>query len=673
MEKLVSLILKHKNQFWLLVAMLVAFALRIYLLSAQSLWNDEGTSVALASLSLDAITNAAARDIHPPLYYYLLHFWMPIAGNTEYAIRFLSVIAGVLTVAFTFRIAYVFFDEEIALFAAYLSAFSAFQVYYSQEARMYICVTMFAAVSVYAMTRMLKRVASSKGRNPDDISSPLAPRNSRTVRSLFWLLYIASTIALLYTQYVGAFVVVAENLAFIVWLLIAIRKLPLSAIRHTPSAIRHSLFFWIVAQAIVGLTTLPWYLAVREQIAGWPSISEAFDLPTLLWRVLNVFSVGLTLDAGTALPVALAFGILFFVGWYRKREANADWVTATLILWTLVPVAAMYIVSLSRPAYNPKFLLLSTPPFFILAARGLSKIYPGVFLQQHHGVTKRRQFRFLFFLIAIFAAVGQFPALRNYYDNPRYARDDYRAIVQFIDANARDGDGILVDAPGQIDVVKYYHRGNQPLFLLPRMRPPDPAQTIADVDDMLAKTKRLFAIYYATEQSDPQSIIETRLAQRAFKASDEWHGNVRLAIYGVAPAERSRAAPQLLNAKFGNEITLVDYQLDARDAHVGDVLTLTLNWRADQLPSTRYKVFVHLLNANNQVVAQRDGEPVSDTRITTTWRAGENIADNYGVMIEPGTPPGEYRIEIGMYRADTGERLQVDDADHLILGIVQVK
>jgi hypothetical protein len=41
-------ILKHKNQFWLLVAMVLAFALRVYARGAQSLWNDEGNSVALA-------------------------------------------------------------------------------------------------------------------------------------------------------------------------------------------------------------------------------------------------------------------------------------------------------------------------------------------------------------------------------------------------------------------------------------------------------------------------------------------------------------------------------------------------------------------------------------------------------------------------------------------------
>src|SRR5512135_1978989 len=114
---MVQSFLRHKNQFWLCVALGLGFALRAYALGAQSFWNDEGNSVALAPLSLEAIANAAAHDIHPPLYYFLLHFWIPFTGNTEYAIRFLSVVAGVLVVAVTFRFAYLFFDEEVAIVA----------------------------------------------------------------------------------------------------------------------------------------------------------------------------------------------------------------------------------------------------------------------------------------------------------------------------------------------------------------------------------------------------------------------------------------------------------------------------------------------------------------------------------------------------------------------------
>ena len=664
--------LKHKNQFWLLVALALAFALRTYALGAQSLWNDEGNSVALAPLSLEAIANAAAHDIHPPLYYFLLHFWAPLVGNTEYAVRFLSVIAGVLVVAVTFRFAYLFFDEEVAIIAAFLSAFSAFQVYYSQEARMYIWVTLWSVVSVLAMAVMFKRndpPPEQAAENQTPAASPPVPRRtSRSARSLVWVVYIVATIAALYTQYFAAAIVVAENAAFALWLLLAWRD--------KRANLKHSVVFWLAAQAIVALAIAPWYLSVRDQLAAWPAISDSVDLPTLLWRVLNVFSVGTTLDAATALPIAAAFGVLLIASIRWARDAQTDFAAGALGLWLLAPVGVMFAISLSRPAYNPKFLLLATPAFFILAARGMARIYPGLFLRQRYAAGKRSSLRWFYFLVGVLVAVGFVPSLRNYYFNPAYARDDYRSIVQFVDSVARPGDGILVDALGQIDVVRYYRRGDQQLFLLPRMRPPDPVMTRADVDDMLGKAQRLFAIYYATEQSDPQGIVETRLAQKAFKARDEWHGNVRLAVYGIAPPTRAAMPP--LNAKVGGEITLAGFQLDQRNARAGDVLTLTLDWQADQPPAARYKVFVHLLNASGQVVAQRDGEPVADTRITTTWKPGESIEDNYGIFIDAGMPPGTYQIEVGMYRADDGSRLPITSSsgqslgDHLIVGTVQI-
>jgi hypothetical protein len=525
---------------------------------------------------------------------------------------------------------------------------------------MYVWVTLFAAISVYAMMQWV----NLKTQN----SNPKPVFGIWDLGFGIWLIYIPATIAMLYTQYIGAFVVVVENLAFAVWLIFAIRDQQSSVLRP-PSSVKHSLAFWLAAQIIIGLMFLPWYLSAGGQLASWPSISEPIDLPTLVWRGLNVFSVGTTLEPGGAILISIAFAIVFFIGWRRARAVNTNWVIVTLILWTLVPVAMMYIVSLSRPAYNPKFLLLATPPFFILVARGLSTIYPGVFLYQRRS-NWRNPFRYLNLALAILVSAGPLTSLDNYYHNPKYARDDYRAVVQFIDANARAGDGILVDAPAQIDVVRYYWRGNQQLFLLPRMRPPEPNATRADVDAMLGKVTRLFAIFYATEQSDPQAIIDNRLAERAFKARDEWRGNVRLAIYGIAP--NARGTPQSLNVQVGDEIVLQDYQLDQREARAGDVLTLTLNWRAERTPSMRTKVFVHLVDANGKLVAQRDGEPMSDLRITTTWRAGEIIVDNYGVFIEPGTPPGEYKIVIGMYRVDNGARLRIGAGDQLIVGKLQV-
>jgi hypothetical protein len=64
-----------------------------------------------------------------------------------------------------------------------------------------------------------------------------------------------------------------------------------------------------------------------------------------------------------------------------------------------------------------------------------------------------------------------------------------------------------------------------------------------------------------------------------------------------------------------------------------------------------------VLDEGNQIVGQRDAEPGGGVRLTTLWQPGEVVADNYGVPIHPATPPGQYRVEVGMYIPETGQRL----------------
>jgi hypothetical protein len=71
----------------------------------------------------------------------------------------------------------------------------------------------------------------------------------------------------------------------------------------------------------------------------------------------------------------------------------------------------------------------------------------------------------------------------------------------------------------------------------------------------------------------------------------------------------------------------------------------------------RYKVFLHVLDSENLIVGQRDAEPGGGARLTTLWTPGEVVADNHGLPVNPATPPGDYRVEIGMYDSQTGQRL----------------
>ena len=86
---------------WKIAAYLVVFstfALRVFQLGQQSLWYDEGFSLYLSSQDIATITSTTAADIHPPLYYYVLHYWLIAVGSSEFAVRYLSLLWGVLSV-----------------------------------------------------------------------------------------------------------------------------------------------------------------------------------------------------------------------------------------------------------------------------------------------------------------------------------------------------------------------------------------------------------------------------------------------------------------------------------------------------------------------------------------------------------------------------------------------
>ena len=660
------------NYLWLLVAIVGGFALRVNRLGVQSLWNDEGTSIALAHLSLPAIAVGAAHDIHPPLYYFLLHFWMEPAGDGEFAVRFLSVLAGVLLIAATFRLARIFFDQEVALIAAFLSALSAFQLYYSQETRMYILVALWSALSVLAMARLF-----------------LA---SRAVVNLSLLAYTLTTIAALYTHYFAFTLVLFENLSFLVWLLLTWRLR-----RHMRQVgnLSYTTGLWIAAQLVVVLAFLPWLAFAGNQLTSWPAISESLSPIDLGTRVLSAFVFKIDLPLRAEPWIVAAYGIFFFAGLMPSIDLfkQSVWGVTVAAFWVMVPLAAMYAVSLQRPAYDPKFLLLVTPGFFILVARGLSILNPGLFLRERARCYSRErsgalrtlmtgQFLFTFGIVAGGVLVG----VNDIYYDARLQRDDYRGIAHYLNKMASSDDAVLVDAPGQIDVFRYYYHGAADVETLPIGRPLQLEPTRAALDDLVGRYRYLYAVFWATEQADPENIVESYLSTRAYKASDDWYGpgGVRLAQYALPITFESNGA-EASGERFGDEIELIQYDIGARlkplegpnqmrSVQAGAILPIDLLWFALKRPETQLKVFVHLLDDQGKIVSQRDTEPVSGFRPTTTWNVGERIHDPTGLLIPIGTPPGTYSIEMGLYRTEDGVRLPLSSGDdHLVLDSVRVE
>ena len=91
-------------------------------------------------------------------------------------------------------------------------------------------------------------------------------------------------------------------------------------------------------------------------------------------------------------------------------------------------------------------------------------------------------------------------------------------------------------------------------------------------------------------------------------------------------------------------------------------------WRGAAEMTQAYKVFVHVLDPGGErVVAQRDGEPLDGAAPTTGWLVGEVIDDQYAIALPAGLRGGDYPIEVGVYDARSGDRLQLPNGDNRVV------
>jgi hypothetical protein len=266
------------------------------------------------------------------------------------------------------------------------------------------------------------------------------------------------------------------------------------------------------------------------------------------------------------------------------------------------------------------------------------------------------------------AAMG----LQAQYFDPSLARDDYRGLVRVIETEAQPSDAVVLSAPNQVEIFNYYYKGGLATFPLPAQRPIDAQDTRSRLEAIRATHQRVWLVSWAMNQADPPGVIADWLSRNGFQATHSWYGTVQLALIGFADASPT----ERLDIPLDNGIVLEGFRLGSRTLKPGDTLGLTLVWRAAHGPTpVRWKVFTHLLDASSLVVAQRDAEPADNLRPTTDWAQGEQIDDNYGIVVPADLPAGSYTLEIGMYAGETRATFadHTGAANHLVLGQVEVR
>jgi 4-amino-4-deoxy-L-arabinose transferase-like glycosyltransferase len=634
------------------LTLLLATGLRFYRLAGQSLWSDEGNSVALAQAGLGEIAARTAWDIHPPLYYWLLHSWIRIFGQSEVAVRSLSAVVGVLLVAVVYRLGARFFSKRVGLLAAVIASVSPFQVYYAQEARMYALLALLGALVVLAtfeLMRNAERVTKDAALGGPQLAGPYPARFTR-----YSLLYILVTTLGLYTHYAFAMILVATNLTALAWLW---------KVRGEGRTTRWWVG-WSGLQLIPLILYLPWLPIAWRQLTTWPVLrSQKENVLATVWRTLTL---GPAAENMSDLWL-LGLGLLALIGTMRLIRQGVVPKAMLVLLYLGLPIGMT--LALFKPAYL-KFLLVASPALCLLLALALVGTQAGKGLS------------FWGWLGGSLVVVAAWGPLMAYYTDSTLARDDYRGLARYLEAVAGPEDAIILNAAGQQEVFGYYYHGDTLIYPLPRSRPLDPEATNSELELILARSRRIFSLYWATNESDPAGIIESWLAGHAFQATDVWVGNVRLVSY-AAPLPARGLLPT--EVRFGDQVSLVGYQLLASEdiapngepggasssvgtlvtgTTPGDILQIQLRWMADAPLDVRYKVFLQALDEAHHLVGQRDAEPVVST---LDWRPGQPVLDRHGLPIELGTPPGEYLIIVGLYDAVSGQRLPTPDGDFVEL------
>lgn len=141
---------------------------------------------------------------------------------------------------------------------------------------------------------------------------------------------------------------------------------------------------------------------------------------------------------------------------------------------------------------------------------------------------------------------------------------------------------------------------------------------------------------------------------------------------GVGPTFREwpDPAPSVIEAALDERITLAQGGFAPHQIRRGKTLHVYLVWRSEQPLDRDYKLFVHLADAEGRPVAQRDGLPGLDTARTSEWRVGETFDDHVLMTIPQDIAPGDYRVLVGLYDGESGQRIGDKAID---LGAVTVR
>lgn len=660
----------------ILVTLLLAFALRIYRLPDQSLWYDEALSVYYAAQPLSGTLASVSGSDHPPLHSLLLHFWAAIAGQSEFAVRYLSLWWGVLGVALLYRLGELFFDKPTALLAAALLTVSPLHVWYSQEARMYsLALALSLGVALALQAIVARHKATTRQADQRSIQSlskdagfskshPVtSSRRSGNLALLWpWMGYVLLGTLALYTHFYTSLVLLFANVAFAEWWLVRVT-------REGWLAMRGLLIRWAAAQVAILLLFLPWGRFVAEQYATNATFWHgALGLGQVIRDTALAFTAGDRVHTPLAQTAALALAAIALLGLQAAAQSGSDPASRGLsrgeralwlLLWLTVPLTALFAVSHDRPKFAPRYLLPALPALLLLAATGGACL--ASLACKHRTFPARRPWRWLavagLFLASVLVVGASVASLQKQYLDESLARPDFRAAVDYVERHVEPGDAIVLIGGHSYPAFAYYFDRDLPVHpmppgLLPSTREPLDYRAVGQLAEIAASRERLWLVLWQHRLADPTEVVLSHLLRTCprLDVGQTFHG-LALLLFSVADCDlTTRPGPAYpLRVEFGRQMRLLGYDLASSVTAPGATLHLALYWEALGEVSTNYTTFVQLLGPAGRIYAQHDRLTGDDAYPTSHWLPGAVIFNVHTLTVSPGAPSGAFRLIVGLY------------------------
>ena len=440
--------LTSRTRLLLILLILAAWAWRLYGLEAQSLWRDEVDSLRFATRDLPKVLAAFTRPgENGPLYYLLLRPWLAWVGQSEYALRFPSALAGVLALPIIFAWARRLFNPTVGLIAVLLLAVNPYHLWYSQEARMYAVLGVLTMLALWSFADALDRGHWWR-----------------------WAVWLVLTTICLYIHVLSVLLVPLQ----IIWLLLISRwrrrwrsylaalaflilpYLPLvwwqwTLLTDTDFSTGHP--FVELERMLLTL-----FVAQVEGIAPRPS---AWIFAPVIFLLLAAFFYTVTIHSLPISPrhqgeaLAMNFivnfppstGGLWGIG-IERLFYNRQWPRARslALAWWLLPPLGLFLISLFSPVFTDRYLIWTLPAMLLLVAVGAYAV--------------GKQHRWLAVLaVGVLVGVQLWSGWRQMAEP---IKSDFRAAATYVSSHRQPDEAILFLIPYIRHTYQYYDSGPYP-------------------------------------------------------------------------------------------------------------------------------------------------------------------------------------------------------------------